>query len=69
MDLEVAILSAKNGDSAGLVKAMTEGGGNEALLSVPGCRSVRVMARTGRDSRSTITSRMRSAEPLADMSQ
>ena len=36
MDLEVAIPSAKNGDSAGLVKAMTEGGGSEALLSVPG---------------------------------
>lgn len=44
MDLEVAILSAKNGDSAGLVKAMIEGGGNDALLSVPGCRSIRVMA-------------------------
>ena len=41
MDLEVAILSAKNGDSAGLVKAMTEGG-CAALESAPGCLSARV---------------------------
>lgn len=42
MDLEIAILSAKDGDAAGLVKAMNEGG-NAALLSAPGCRSVRVL--------------------------
>jgi len=43
MDLEVAILAAKDGDAAGLVKAMNDGGGNDALLSVPGCRSVKVL--------------------------
>jgi len=43
MDLEVAILAAKDGDSAGLIKAMDEGG-TAALLSAPGCRSVRLMA-------------------------
>lgn len=42
MDLEVAMLQAKDGDSAGLIKAMNEGG-NAALLSAPGCRSVRVL--------------------------
>ncbi len=42
MDLEIAILSAKDGDAAGLVKAMNEGG-SAALLSAPGCRSVRVL--------------------------
>lgn len=40
MDLEVAILKAKGGDAAGLIKAMDDGGA-AALLSVPGCRSVR----------------------------
>lgn len=43
MDLEVAMISAKGGNAAGLVKAMNEGGGNQALLSVPGCRSVKVL--------------------------
>ena len=42
MDLEVAILSAKDGDSAGLVNAMRNGGGCAALESVPGCRSAKV---------------------------
>jgi len=39
--LEVAILSAKEGDAQGLVKAMNDGG-SAALASAPGCRSVRV---------------------------
>ena len=43
MDLEVAILSARDGDSAGLVKAMREGGGCDALLACPGCISAKVM--------------------------
>lgn len=43
MDLEIAILSAKNGDAAGLITAMYEGGGNDALLSCPGCHSVKVL--------------------------
>lgn len=42
MDLEVAILQAKDGDSAGLIKAMNEGG-TAALESAPGCRSAKVM--------------------------
>jgi quinol monooxygenase YgiN len=42
MDLEVAILAAKGGDSAGLVKAM-EAGGTAALLSCEGCRSVKIL--------------------------
>jgi quinol monooxygenase YgiN len=42
MDLEVAMLKAKDGDAAGLVKAMDEGG-SAALTSAPGCRSVRVL--------------------------
>ncbi len=42
MDLEVATLTAKNGDSAGLIKAMNDGG-TAALLSAPGCRSVKVL--------------------------
>ncbi len=42
MDLEIASLTAKDGDAAGLVKAMNEGG-SAALLSAPGCRSVRVL--------------------------
>lgn len=41
MHLEVAILSAKDGDAQGLIKAMNEGGG-AALVSAPGCRSVKV---------------------------
>ncbi len=43
MDLEVAILSAKDGDSAGLVNAMRNGGGCAALESCPGCISAKVM--------------------------
>jgi heme-degrading monooxygenase HmoA len=42
MDLEIAILAAKDGDAAGLVEAMNARG-NAALLSVPGCRSVKVL--------------------------
>ena len=42
MDLEVAMLNAKDGDAAGLVKAMNEGG-SAALASAPGCRSVKVL--------------------------
>jgi heme-degrading monooxygenase HmoA len=43
VDLEIAIVAAKDGDSAGLVKAM-EAGGNAALESVPGCVSARTLA-------------------------
>lgn len=43
MHLEVAILSAKDGDAAGLVDAMREGGGCAALESAPGCHSAKVM--------------------------
>jgi len=42
MDLEVAILAAKGGDSAGLVKAMADGG-TAGLLSCPGCNKVTVL--------------------------
>lgn len=42
MDLEVAMLNARDGDAAGLIKAMDEGG-SAALASAPGCRSVRVL--------------------------
>lgn len=42
MDLEVAMLQAKDGDSAGLIKAMNEGG-CAALASAPGCRSAKVL--------------------------
>jgi quinol monooxygenase YgiN len=42
MDLEVAMLQAKDGDSAGLIKAMNEGG-SAALASAPGCRSVKIL--------------------------
>ena len=31
------------GDAAGLIAAMRDGGGSDALLSAPGCRSVRVL--------------------------
>lgn len=41
MHLEVAILSAKDGDSAGLIKAMNECG-CAALESASGCRSAKV---------------------------
>jgi len=42
MHLEVAILSAKGGDAAGLVNAMRNGGGAAALESCPGCTSAKV---------------------------
>lgn len=42
MDLEVATLDAKDGNAAGLIQAMNDGG-TAALLSAPGCRSVRVL--------------------------
>jgi quinol monooxygenase YgiN len=42
MDLEVAMLNARDGDAAGLIKAMNEGG-SAALGSAPGCRSVKVL--------------------------
>ncbi len=41
MHLEVAILSAKDGDAAGLVNAMRNGG-EAALESCPGCHSAKV---------------------------
>jgi len=43
MHLEVAILEAKDGDAAGLVDAMRNGGGCAAIESSPGCRSAKVM--------------------------
>lgn len=42
MHLEVAILSAKDGDSQGLIEAMRERGGCAALEAAPGCRSAKV---------------------------
>ena len=42
MELEIAILAAKNGDSAGLLKAMANGG-TAGLLSCPGCRKVTLL--------------------------
>ncbi|MEO6091988.1 MAG: antibiotic biosynthesis monooxygenase family protein [Novosphingobium sp.] len=42
MDLEIAILEAKDGDAAGLVRAMNDAG-SAHLLSAPGCRSVKVL--------------------------
>lgn len=42
MHLEVAILAVKDGNAAGLIKAMDEGG-TAALLAAPGCRSVKVL--------------------------
>jgi quinol monooxygenase YgiN len=42
MDLEVATLQAKDGNAEGLIKAMNDGG-SAALLSAPGCRSVKVL--------------------------
>lgn len=43
MDLEIAILAAKDGDSAGLIEAMNNGGGCAALEAAPGCRSAKVL--------------------------
>lgn len=42
MHLEVAIISAKDGNSAGLIKAMNDAG-IAALLSCPGCNSAKVL--------------------------
>lgn len=42
MDLEIATLQAKDGDTAGLLKAMADGG-TAGLLAAPGCRSVKVL--------------------------
>jgi quinol monooxygenase YgiN len=42
MDLEIAILAAKDGDSAGLIEAMNNGG-CAALEAAPGCRSAKVL--------------------------
>lgn len=42
MDLEVAMLVAKDGDAEGLIKAMNDGG-SAALLSCEGCHSVKVL--------------------------
>ena len=42
MDLEVAILSAKDGDSAGLLKAMADGG-TAGLMSCAGCNKVTLL--------------------------
>jgi len=41
MDLELAIMPVKGGDAAGMIKAMQDEG-RPALLSCPGCRSVKV---------------------------
>ena len=41
MDLEVATLEAKDGNAAGLIKAMRDGG-SAALESCEGCRSAKV---------------------------
>jgi heme-degrading monooxygenase HmoA len=43
MDLEIAIVAAKDGNAAGLIDAMNRGGGCAALESAPGCRSARVL--------------------------
>jgi quinol monooxygenase YgiN len=42
MDLEIAILAAKGGDSAGLLKAM-EAGGTAGLMSCEGCNKVTLL--------------------------
>jgi quinol monooxygenase YgiN len=42
MDLEIAILAAKGGDSAGLLKAMANGGA-AGLLSCAGCNKVTIL--------------------------
>lgn len=42
MDLEIAIIAAKDDDAAALVKAMDDGG-TAHLLACPGCRSVKVL--------------------------
>jgi len=42
VDLEVAMLQVKDGNSQGLITAMAEGG-TAGLLAAPGCRSVKVL--------------------------
>ena len=42
MDLEIAILAAKNGDAAGLLKAMADSG-TAGLMSCPGCHKVTIL--------------------------
>lgn len=42
MDLEIAIVAAKDGDAAGLVKAMDESG-SAHLMSAPGCISAKAL--------------------------
>lgn len=42
MDLEIAIVAAKDGNAAGLVDAMNNGG-CAALEAAPGCRSAKVL--------------------------
>lgn len=42
MDLEIAIVAAKDGNAAALVEAMNNGG-CAALESAPGCRSAKVL--------------------------
>ncbi len=42
MHLEVAMLTAKDGNAAGLIKAMNDAG-TAALLTCPGCHSVKVL--------------------------
>jgi quinol monooxygenase YgiN len=42
MDLEVAILAAKNGDSQGLLKAMADGG-TAGLMACAGCNKVTLL--------------------------
>ena len=43
MDLEIAIVAARDGNAAGLIDAMNNGGGCSALEATPGCRSARVL--------------------------
>ncbi len=42
MDIEIAIVAAKDGNAAGLVQVMNETG-NAALLTCPGCNTVKVL--------------------------
>jgi heme-degrading monooxygenase HmoA len=43
MDLEIAIVAAKDGNAAALVDAMTNGGGCAALEACAGCRSAKAL--------------------------
>ena len=42
MDLEIAILAAKDGNSAGLIQAMADSG-TAGLMSCAGCRKVTIL--------------------------